>query len=56
MMARKWTAEQRMQQAEKIRQWQPCQHGTGSRTLEGKAVASRNAFKSGFKEQLKELG
>ena len=54
-MARKWTAEQRAQQAEKIRQWQPWQHSTGARTIEGKAIASRNAFKGGFRQQLKEL-
>ena len=54
-MARKWTAEQRAQQAEKIRQWQPWQHSTGARTLEGKAIASHNAFKGGFRQQLKEL-
>lgn len=54
-MARKWTAEQRAQQAEKIRQWQPWQHSTGARTLEGKAIASHNAFKDGFRQQLKEL-
>ena len=54
-MARKWTAEQRAQQAEKIRQWQPWQHSTGAQTLEGKAIASRNAFKGGIRQQLKAL-
>ena len=54
-MARKWTAEQRAQQAEKIRQWQPWQHSTGARTFEGKAIASRNAYKGGFRQQMKEL-
>ena len=54
-MARKWTAEQRAQQAEKIRQWQPWQHSTGARTLKGKAIASHNAFKGGFRQRLKEL-
>ncbi len=55
MMARKWTAEQRAQQAEKIRQWQPWQHSTGAQTLAGKAIASHNAFKGGFRLQMKEL-
>ena len=55
MITRKWTAEQRAQQAEKIRQWQPWQHSTGARTLEGKAIASHNAFKGGFRQQLKAL-
>ena len=54
-MARKWTAEQRAQQAEKIRQWQPWKHSTGARTIEGQAIASHNAFKGGFRQQLKEL-
>ena len=51
-MARKWTAEQRAQQAEKIRQWQPWQHSTGARTIEGKAIAWHNAFKCGFKKDI----
>ena len=52
---RHWTAAERQRQAELIRQWQPWQHSTGARTLEGKAIASHNAFKGGFKQQLKEL-
>ena len=55
MAARKWTVEQRKQQSLKIRQWQPWQHSTGSKTDEGKAKASLNAFKGGFKNQIKEL-
>ena len=47
--------ERRQRQAQLIKQWQPWQHSTGARTLEGKAVASRNAFKGGFRQQLKEL-
>ena len=52
---RHWTAAERQHQAKLIRQWQPWQHSTGARTLEGKAIASRNAFKGGFRQQLKEL-
>ena len=52
---RHWTAAERQRQAELIRQWQPWQHSTGARTLEGKAIASHNAFKGGFRQQLKEL-
>ena len=55
MAARQWTAEQRKQQSLKIRQWQPWQDSTGAKTVEGKAKASRNAFKGGFKKQLSEL-
>ena len=52
---RHWTAAERQQQAELIRQWQPWQHSTGARTIEGKAIASHNAFKGGFRQQIKEL-
>ena len=40
---------------ELIKQWQPWQHSTGARTIVGKAIASRNAYKGGFSQQLKEL-
>ena len=52
---RHWTQAERQQQAKLIRQWQPWQHSTGARTIEGKAIASHNAFKGGFRQQLKEL-
>jgi len=45
MAARKWTDEQRARQAALIHGWQPWKHSTGARTPEGKAVASRNAFR-----------
>lgn len=56
MAARKWTLEQRAQQSVKIRQWQPWQHSTGAKTDEGKAKASRNAFKGGLMQNIKLLG
>lgn len=52
---RHWTAAERQQQAVLIRQWQPWQHSTGARTIEGKAIASRNAYKGGERQQLKEI-
>ena len=55
MAVRKWTVEQRKQQSLKIRQWQPWQNSTGAKTVEGKAKASRNAFKGGFRLQLKSI-
>ena len=55
MAARKWTVEQRKQQSLKISQWQPWQHSIGAKTIEGKAKASRNAFKGGFRQQIKAL-
>ena len=50
-----WTTQRRQRQAQLIKQWQPWQHSTGARTLEGKAIASRNAFKGGERQQLKAI-
>ena len=50
---RHWTPAERQRQAQLIKQWQPWQHSTGARTIEGKAVASRNAFKGGLRQELK---
>jgi hypothetical protein len=51
---RHWTLAERQRQAELIRQWQPWRHSTGARTIEGKAIASRNAYK-GSVRQLSQL-
>lgn len=40
-----WTAERRARQAHLIHQWQPWRHSTGPRTVQGKAVSARNAYK-----------
>ena len=50
-----WTAERRQQQAQQIKQWQPWQHSTGARTIAGKAITSRNAYKGGERQQLKAI-
>ena len=55
MAARNWTPEQRQQQAERIKTWQPWAQSTGPRTAEGKATASRNGWKGGHRETLREL-
>ena len=55
MATRQWTLEQRKQQAEKIKLWQPWKSSTGAKTLQGKAISSRNAFKGGYYLELKEL-
>ena len=47
-----WTAERRQRQAQQIKHWQPWQHSTGAKTIEGKAKVSRNAFKGGFRATL----
>ena len=56
MAARQWTIEHRKHQPLEIAQWQPWQHSLGAKTIEGKAKASRNAYKGGgARQQLKEI-
>ena len=55
MAARNWTPEQRRQQAERIKTWQPWAQSTGPRSAEGKAMAARNGWKGGRREMLREL-
>ena len=55
MAARNWTPEQRQQQAERIKKWKPWEQSTGPRSSEGKAAASRNAWKGGTRDTLREL-
>jgi hypothetical protein len=50
-----WTPERRKRQAELIRTWRPWDHSTGPRSPEGKARASRNGWKGGVRELLREL-
>lgn len=52
---RQWTTQERQRQAELIKQWQSWQHSTGARTIEGKALALRNALKGKFRQQMKEI-
>jgi hypothetical protein len=54
-MANGWSPERRAKQAERIRAWSPWAKSTGPRTAEGKAVASRNGWKGGHREMLREL-
>ncbi len=55
MAARHWTPEQRAQQSEKIRQWQPWDKPTGATSAEGKAVSARNAYKGGLRSLMREM-
>jgi len=55
MSARNWTTEQRQRQGASIHAWGPWNHSTGPRTAEGKAIASRNGWKGGTREMLREL-
>ena len=54
-MANGWTPERRARQAALIRTWKPWQQATGPRTPDGKATASRNAYKGGHWLMLREL-
>ena len=49
------TPERRARQAALIRTWKPWQKATGPRTPDGKATASRNAYKGGHWLMLREL-
>ena len=54
-MAISWTPERRARQAELIARWKPWEQSTGPRTPDGKAAASRNAYKGGHWLMLQEL-
>ena len=54
-MATTWTPERKARQAALIRTWRPWEPASGPRTPNGKATASRNAFKGGHWLMLREL-
>lgn len=54
-MANGWTLERRQRQAELIRNWQPWKQSTGPKTVEGKALVARNAYKGNVRAQLREI-
>jgi hypothetical protein len=54
-MANGWTPERRAKQSALIQTWKPWDKSTGARTPEGKAIASRNAFKGGFRAMMREM-
>ncbi|MHB1677348.1 MAG: hypothetical protein ACYCSS_07400 [Sulfuriferula sp.] len=51
MRGRKWTPEQKAEQAAKIRSWKPWTRSTGARTPEGKAIISQNVRRGQVKRQ-----
>lgn len=55
MAARTWTLEQRQRQREAIVRWKPWEQSTGPRSPEGKARVSRNGWKGGHRQKLREL-
>jgi hypothetical protein len=54
-MANGWSPERCKRQAEQIKRWQPWGKSTGPRTPQGKARVAGNAYKGGFREQLRTL-
>ena len=52
---RQWIPEERQRQAEIIKNWKPWEHSTGAKTAQGRAIASRNAYKGGVMKNIKEL-
>ena len=55
MAARTWTPEQRQRQREAIQRWKPWEQSTGPRSDEGKVKVSRNGWKGGARQMLREL-
>jgi hypothetical protein len=51
MAARRWTEAQRQAAATRIRAQKPWTRSTGPRSTDGKAAASRNAVKHGFRSR-----
>lgn len=54
-MANGWTPERKQRQAALIRTWKPWEKSIGPKTIEGKAVVSRNAFKGGLAARVQDL-
>lgn len=50
-----WTEEKRQAERDRIYQTKPWLKSTGAKTVEGKAICSRNAFKGGLDAQIKSL-
>jgi hypothetical protein len=54
-MATPWTEDRKARQAALIRTWRPWERSTGPRTADGKAKASRNAWKGGQWLELRQV-
>jgi hypothetical protein len=54
-MANGWTPERKAKQSALIQTWKPWDKSTGARTIEGKAVSARNAYKGGIHAMMREL-
>jgi hypothetical protein len=54
-MSNGWTPERRRKQAELISRWKPWEQSTGPKTNEGKSTVASNAWRGGYREQLRAL-
>jgi hypothetical protein len=54
-MTNGWTLERRARQAAAIQNWKPWQRSTGPRTPDGRARSSRNAYRGGWRQELRQL-
>ncbi|OSZ75923.1 hypothetical protein CAP37_11330 [Hydrogenophaga sp. IBVHS1] len=54
-MSNGWTPERRARQAALIRTWKPWRQSTGPKTSSGKATASKNGYKGGHRQMLRQL-
>ena len=50
-----WTPERKAQQSALIRRWKPWEKSTGPKSPEGKTKVSRNAFKGGWRDLLRDV-
>ena len=48
-----WTRDRKANQAVAIQSWKPWQRATGPKTPQGKATISRNAYKGGQRQELR---
>jgi hypothetical protein len=53
-MTNGWTAERKAKQAAAIQNWKPWTQATGPKTVEGKAIVSRNAYRGGKRPELRQ--
>ena len=53
-MTNGWTAERKAKQAAAIQKWKPWTLSKGPRSVDGKAIVSRNAFKGSKRPALRQ--
>ena len=55
MGTRNWTPEQRQSQRELIQRWKPWTKSTGAKTQQGKKRSGQNAYKTGKRQEVRDL-